>query len=386
MNKYFKYLVIILLYSLLLNNCSSLLSEKEFVDKLLYLVEQNSSYTSVSGDNLLLWKDGKFHCDSSGMIKAILNGFDIYNVKEGDKLSGFDITGDKNSTQLIDSCTDISTNFDFKNSGPRLVYFPGHIGVYLGKEVQCGEKEDEVCNVVECTSSWNGGIQLSYVNYFGKRFNKKNGKADSYWKKSGVPSLWVQYNCKNIIPNEAGNCVLSPEDKNSYKYCCFEEDVLSFYHDYKCVPYNKTSYMDKLFEVSLFEGTEFEEVFECNLQEEKPEISPESTDCEANEPKTFSDCLLSKEDQKYFKYCCFEGIEGIEVSCGAYTQDSYEIELYYYETFKELPNLVFKCNTEIKEIKEIKENKEIKEESGGNTKSSSKYISIGLLLFSSFLY
>ena len=185
MNKYFKYLVIILLYSLLLNNCSSLLSEKEFIDKLLYLVEQNSSYTSVSGDNLLLWKDGKFHCDSSGMIKAILNGFDIYNVKEGDKLSGFDITGDKNSTQLIDSCTDISTNFDFKNSGPRLVYFPGHIGVYLGKEVQCGEKEDEVCNVVECTSSWNGGIQLSYVNYFGKRFNKKNGKADSYWKKSG---------------------------------------------------------------------------------------------------------------------------------------------------------------------------------------------------------
>ena len=99
------------------------------------------------------------------MIKAILNGFDIYNVKEGDKLSGTDVTGDKNSAQLIESCTDISTDFySFEFSGPRLVYFPGHIGVYLGKEVQCGEKEDEVCNVVECTSSWNGGIQLSYVN------------------------------------------------------------------------------------------------------------------------------------------------------------------------------------------------------------------------------
>ena len=54
--------------------------------------------------------------------------------------------------------------------------------------------------------------------------------------------------------------------------------------------------MDKLFEVNLFKGTEFEEVFECNLQEEKPEIYPESTDYEAIEPKTSSDCLLSKED------------------------------------------------------------------------------------------
>ena len=79
-----------------------------------------------------------------------------------------------------------------------------YIGVYLGKEVQCGEKEDEVCNVVECTSSWNGGIQLSYVNSWGKRFNKKGGKAESKWEKSRVPILWVQYNCKNIIPNEAG--------------------------------------------------------------------------------------------------------------------------------------------------------------------------------------
>ena len=310
------------------------------------------------------------------MIKAILNGFDIYNVKEGDKLSGTDVTGDKNSAQLIESCTDISTDFySFEFSGPRLVYFPGHIGVYLGKEVQCGEKEDEVCNVVECTSSWNGGIQLSYVNSWGKRFNKKGGKAESNWEKSGVPSLWVQYDCKNIIPNEASNCVLSPEDKKSYKCCCFEKNILSYNYNYKCVPYNKSTYMDKLLEVNLVKGTGFEEVFECNPQEEgKPEISPESTDCAAIEPKTSSDCLLSKEDQKYFKYCCFEGVEGIEVSCEAYNQDSYEIELHDYEMLKDFPNIVYICNTEIKG------------EKGGNTKSCSKYISIGLLLLSSFLF
>ena len=192
--------------------------------------------------------------------------------------------------------------------------------------------------------------------------------------KSGVPSLWVQYDCKNIIPNEASNCVLSPEDKNSYKYCCFEENIIYYNYDYKCVPYNKSTYMDGLLEVNLFKGTEFEEVFECNLQEEKPEISPESTDYEAIEPKTSSDCLLSKEDQKYFKYCCFEGVEGIEVSCEAYNQDSYEIELHDYEMLKDFPNIVYICNTEIKG------------EKGGNTKSCSKYISIGLLLLSSFLF
>ena len=38
----------------------------------------------------------------SGMIKAILNGFDIYNVKEGDKLSGFPVTGDKSSQGLFE--------------------------------------------------------------------------------------------------------------------------------------------------------------------------------------------------------------------------------------------------------------------------------------------
>ena len=49
------------------------------------------------------------------MIKAILNGFDIYNVKEGDKLSGFDITGDKNSAQLIESAQIYPQIFITKN-------------------------------------------------------------------------------------------------------------------------------------------------------------------------------------------------------------------------------------------------------------------------------
>jgi hypothetical protein len=79
------YCIILLVINFL--NCISLISKDKLVEELLYLAEQSSAYTTVSGDNLLLYKEGQFHCDCSGMIKALLNGFDIYNAKEGDKLS-----------------------------------------------------------------------------------------------------------------------------------------------------------------------------------------------------------------------------------------------------------------------------------------------------------
>ena len=119
----------IILVALSFLNCYSLITKDDFVEKLLYLTTQSSVYTSESGDNLLLYKEGQFHCDCSGMIKALLNGLDIYNVKEGDKLSGFDVTGDKNSKQLIDGCTDVSTTFYLLGSTPRFLYLEEHIGV-----------------------------------------------------------------------------------------------------------------------------------------------------------------------------------------------------------------------------------------------------------------
>ena len=183
------YSIILLVLSFL--NCYSLIGKDELVEKLLYLVEQKSAYTSVSGDKLLLWKEGKFHCDCSGMIKALLNGFDIYNFKEGDKLSEFPVTGDKNSKQLIEGCIDVTDNFFNLNSVPRFLYLENHIGVYIGKEVKCGNDEGDLCNVVECTSSWEGGIKLSYVDLLGNRYNKKGGTKEKKWLKNGLPSLWV---------------------------------------------------------------------------------------------------------------------------------------------------------------------------------------------------
>ena len=197
----------IILLAIIFLKSYCLIGRDELVEKLLYLANQSSVYTTISGDNLLLYKGGQFHCDCSGMIKALLNGFDLYNAKEGDKLSDFNITGDKNSKQLIDGCNDVSDKFYSLDSVPKLVYLEDHMGVYIGKEVICGDKSNEVCNVVECTSSWGGGIKLSYVDYLGKRYDKKGGKKGKNWLKIGLPSSWVQYDCKDFTPENASDCL-----------------------------------------------------------------------------------------------------------------------------------------------------------------------------------
>ena len=74
---------------------------------------------------------------------------------------------------------------------------------------------------------------------------------------------------------------------------------------------------------------------------------PETTDCEAIKPTKSSDCLLSEEDKKYFKYCCYERIEGIIAGCSAFTQQTYEDELSYIKFLDLDPvsGIAFECNT-----------------------------------------
>jgi hypothetical protein len=343
MNHYF---IILLVINFL--NCLSLITKDDFVEKLLYLAKKNSAYTSVSGDNLLLYKEGKFHCDCSGMIKALLNGFDIYNAKEGDKLSEFTITGDKNSAQLINGCTDVSDKFYWLASTPRFLYLDGHIGVYIGKEVKCGDNDDEVCNVVECTSSWGGGIKLSYVDSLGKRYNKKGGEQENKWLKTGLPSNWVQFDCKDIVPEKASDCQFSPKDKQSFKYCCFYKGS----SNKKCESFTEVEYQIKLSGNNALKNIGINIEFQCQTNGiEEILKDPEKTDCAAIKPTKSSDCLLSKEDQKYFKYCCYESISGIASECAAYTQQGYEDEKSYADFFGSDSNsgITFECHTETRD-------------------------------------
>ena len=335
---------LIILLAINFLNCNSLIGRDELVEKLLYLTKQSSSYTSVSGDNLLLYKDGQFHCDCSGMIKALLNGFDVYNVKEGDKLSDFSITGDKNSKQLIDGCNDVSDKFYFLDSVPKLVYLEGHIGVYIGKEVKCGDNDDQVCNVVECTSSWGGGIKLSYVDFLGKRYDKKGGANEKKWLKIGLPSSWVQYDCKDFTPELASDCQFSPKDKQSFKYCCFYKSSSIK----ECKSFTEAEYQLELSMINAFKKNGMSIDLDCQTNGVEEILKdPETTDCAAIKPTKSSDCVLSEEDKKYFKYCCYEKIEGIATECSAYTQQTYEDELSYIKFFDldSVSGITFDCNT-----------------------------------------
>ena len=352
------YKVFILLW--LINYSLPLINQNELVKQLLYLVEQNSTYSNVPGQNILYYKEETFYCDCSGMIKALLNGYDIYNVKEGSKPSDFPITGDLNSRQLIDGCEDVSKYFytlaPFSSPDLRFVYMEGHIGIYIGQEIQCGENKDEICNVVECTSSWSKGIQLSYVDGNGNRYNKKGGKKEFVWEKHGLPTKWVEYDCKYIFnPDNATDCVLSVEDKKKYQYCCYEKSYTN-----KCSPFTQEEYEIQLLTIDALKsiGTGYE--FECGP---KYEGNVQSSDCEKIKPKKASDCKLSDEDKKKFKYCCYEGIKDDDIGdifeCSAYTQKGYEEELEDYNLLKQFGDGVFmECNVEEKEeTKDAKEEK-----------------------------
>ena len=63
-------------------------------------------------------------------------------------------------------------------------------------------------------------------------------------------------NCKEIKPSQPSDCVLSKEDKKSYKYCCYEKDILGT----RCSPY--TQAMKDIVE-DLNE--ESEDIFVCNI-------------------------------------------------------------------------------------------------------------------------
>ena len=336
---------ILLLFFSIFRSSLCLINQDKFVEDLLYLVNQTTEYSSTSGNNILNYIDGIFYCDCSGMIKALLNEYDIYNVEDRSKPSGFPITKDINSKQLIDGCEDISDDFiELIPPSPRVRFLymdtPNrHIGVFIGKEVQCGENKGDICNVVECTSSWSRGIQLSYVDHLGNRYNKQGGKKESKWIKHGLPTKWLEYNCKYIFdPKNSSDCILSENDKKYYKYCCYEKNSITN----KCSPFTKEDYYLHLNTIDILKKLGDYE-FEC--QTEKEEVNPESSDCEQIEPKKASDCKLSENDKKKFIYCCYEEIEDEISGCGAYTQESYEDELEIINELKNLGlELSFDCN------------------------------------------
>ena len=169
-----------------------IMNERQFVERLMILAERKTYYRNKYPDNLCyIHTDGRTSADCVNLVKAVLNGYDVFNTTPSYYQKDLSNTGDCTEQELLNQCSNISDDFRSLGTRARILYMRkpnGHIGVYLGKEV---ERNGNIYNVIECTASWGGGILYSYVNEEGKRFNHKNGTVNCVWLYSGIPSKWV---------------------------------------------------------------------------------------------------------------------------------------------------------------------------------------------------
>ena len=171
--------------------CKVVMTKDEWVNKLVALAKQPSDYSQKYGYNALRWDGSKWWCDCSNLMKALFNGRDITDKTKDKFEKSTANTGDIGADSLFKKCSSISTDFSKLKSGePRLIHLDGHVGAYIGKEVNT---DHGICNVVECTAAWNRGVQFSYVDSTGRRLYGKNGKQRMTWTKHGKPDLWVKY-------------------------------------------------------------------------------------------------------------------------------------------------------------------------------------------------
>ena len=127
--------------------------------------------------------------DCSNLVKALVNGYDINKMAFGYFQRTLSATGDCTEKKLLEQCTDISSDFSKLGNQCRLLYMSGHIGTYLGMEV------DGKYNVVECTCGELGnGVCFSWVDKDGTRRTKKGGaKCKKSWSKHGLMTKWLSY-------------------------------------------------------------------------------------------------------------------------------------------------------------------------------------------------
>lgn len=180
-----------LLYLLSLSSCYIVFDKVEWVKRMEKVANEPSVYRNKWPWNVLYWDGTKWFADCSNLQKALFNGRDVYHPKKDSFQRDLSNTGDVTTEGLFNQCTDRQSDFSkLKPNEPRLLHLDGHIGAYIGKEVTRG---GYVYNVIESTPAWEDGIQYSYVDKQGRRFNHKGGQQRSAWTGHGLCTKWVQY-------------------------------------------------------------------------------------------------------------------------------------------------------------------------------------------------
>lgn len=178
-------------------NPKVIMTQEQFVTRLKNLAERKNYYSNKYPDNLCyIHKDGRTSADCVNLVKAILNGYNIYNNKVGYYQQDLSNTGDCTEAELLCQCSEITDDFAHMGNKVRILWMNkpnGHIGVYLGQEVTIDGK---VYNVIECSSGWKG-IVYSYVDADGTRRRYRGSQKNCVWMKNGLPDKWVSFSAQN---------------------------------------------------------------------------------------------------------------------------------------------------------------------------------------------
>lgn len=177
-----------------LTSCAKIVMNKtEWVNRMEKVANQPSYYKNVWPYNVLYWDGTHWYADCSNLQKALFNGRDVYNPQVNSYQRDLSNTGDVTVEGLFNQCTERSSDFTQLRSGqPRILHMNGHMGAYLGKEVQ---RSKGICNVIEATPAFGGGIVYSYVDSQGRRLSCKGCTSTQVysWTGHGKPSLWVSF-------------------------------------------------------------------------------------------------------------------------------------------------------------------------------------------------
>lgn len=181
-------------------NPKIIMTNEQYLQRIKALADRKTFYKNKYPYNLCyINNDGRTSADCVNLVKALLNGYNIYNNTVGYYQRDLSNTGDCTEAELIAQCTDVSPDFD-RLTAPEVLYMKGHIGSYVGECVRGGK----TYNVIECTVSFGGGIVYSWVDADGTRRAYKGGTKNGKWTLHGLPSRWVSYN-EEIAPTPSEN-------------------------------------------------------------------------------------------------------------------------------------------------------------------------------------
>lgn len=143
-------------------------------NKILYTNNHEYNRKSSRAAMIKSASEDTFGFDCSGLIKAVLWG---WNTSSGVKYASNGVP-DINADTMITRCTDVSTDFSTIEIG-EAVWLPGHIGVYIGDG-----------KFIESTPQWKNGVQIT-----SRKTWRKHGKLPYIiYNEKGATTVSVELN------------------------------------------------------------------------------------------------------------------------------------------------------------------------------------------------